>query len=42
MVGMPNCFGESGEPNELIEKFGMGKEAVKKAITKVLKRKKNA
>jgi len=40
MVGMPNTFGESGEPNELIEKFGMGKTAVVAAVRKVLKRKK--
>lgn len=39
MVGMPNCFGESGMPDELIEKYGMGKESVIKAIKKVLKRK---
>jgi transketolase len=40
MVGMPNTFGESGEPNELIEKYGMGKTMVIEAIKKVLKRKK--
>ncbi len=40
MVGMPDTFGESGQPNELIEKYGMGKDAIKKAILKVFKRKK--
>jgi transketolase len=40
MVGMPNTFGESGKPEELIEKYGMGKNAVIEAVRKVLKRKK--
>lgn len=40
MVGVIDHFGESGEPNELIEKFGMGKDSVKDAIKKVLARKK--
>ncbi len=39
MVGVQNHFGESGEPNELMEKYGMGTESIKKAIKKVLKRK---
>jgi len=39
MVGMPNSFGESGQPEELIEKFGMGKNAIIAAVKKVLKRK---
>lgn len=39
MVGVDNHFGESGEPNELIEKYGMGKEAVKAAVKKVYDRK---
>lgn len=41
MVGMPNHFGESGQPEELIEKYGMGKDAVIAAVKKVLKRKKS-
>lgn len=41
MVGMPNTFGESGKPEELIEKYGMGKEAVISAVRKVLKRKRS-
>lgn len=40
MVGMPNVFGESGEPNELIKKFGMDTESIKQAIKKVISRKK--
>jgi transketolase len=40
MVGVQDHFGESGQPDELIEKFGMGKDSIKKAIKKVLARKK--
>lgn len=39
MVGMPNSFGESGQPDELIKKFGMDSESIKKAIKKVIQRK---
>ncbi len=39
-VGMKDKFGESGEPNELIEAFGMGKNAIKEAVKKVIQRKK--
>lgn len=39
MVGVNDHFGESGEPNELIEKFGMGKDSIKQAIKKALQRK---
>lgn len=38
-VGVQDRFGESGEPEELIEKFGMGVESIKDSIKKVLKRK---
>jgi len=38
-VGMPDSFGESGQPGELIEKYGMGSMAIIKAVKKVLKRK---
>jgi len=38
-VGMRDRFGESGEPNELIEAFGMGKNAIKEAVRKVIMRK---
>jgi transketolase len=41
MVGVQDHFGESGEPNELIEKYGMGVVAIKEAIKKVLNRKKD-
>lgn len=38
-VGMPNHFGESGEPDELLTKYGMKSDDVVKAVLKVLKRK---
>jgi transketolase len=38
-VGMPDHFGESGEPNELIAKWGMDAKAIYKAVKKVLKKK---
>jgi len=40
MVGMPNSFGESGEPEELLEKYGMSVVSIKSAVNKVLQRKK--
>ncbi len=39
-IGMQDVYGESGKPTELIEKYGMGVDDIKKAIKKVLKRKK--
>jgi len=38
-IGMQNTFGESGAPNELIEKYGMGVKSIKEAVKGVLKRK---
>ncbi len=38
-VGVEDRFGESGEPSELMEKFGLGKEAIIKAVTAVLRMK---
>lgn len=38
-IGVQDRFGESGEPNELIEKFGMGPGSIKEAIKKVIARK---
>lgn len=40
MVGVQDHFGESGEPGELLEKFGLLKKDIIKAITQVLKFKK--
>jgi len=38
-IGVQNRFGESGEPNELIEHFGMGVKHIKEAVKQILKRK---
>lgn len=38
-IGMKDKFGESGTPEELIEAFGMGKNSIKEAVKKVIKRK---
>lgn len=38
-VGMQDTFGESGKPQELIEKYGMGVKDIKDAVKKVLRRK---
>lgn len=38
-IGMQNVFGESGEPQELIEKYGMGVKDIKLAVKRVIKRK---
>jgi transketolase len=38
-VGMPDHFGESGEPNELIAKWGMDSKAIMTAVKNVIKRK---
>jgi len=31
-IGMPDCFGESGQPSELMEKYGMTSKAIQQAI----------
>ena len=41
-VGVPNVFGESGSPAELIRHFGMDVPAIKKAVKKAHKRKTKA
>ncbi len=38
-IGVQNRFGESGQPAELVEYFGMGASHIKKAVERVLKRK---
>ncbi len=38
-VGMNDVFGESGPPNALLEKYGMGVKDVKEAVKKAIKRK---
>lgn len=37
-IGMQDTFGESGPPNKLIEKYGMGVKAIKKAVVKVVRK----
>ncbi len=39
-IGMKDCFGESGSPDELIKKYDMGVKSIKAAVKKVIKRKK--
>lgn len=39
-VAVQDRFGESGEPNELIEHFGLGVKDIKEAVKRALKRKK--
>lgn len=39
-IGVQNRFGESGEPSELIEAFGMDVSSIKAAVKKVIARKK--
>lgn len=42
MVGMQDTFGESGEPEQLIQKYGMGKDSIIQAIKKsILRKEKN-
>lgn len=38
-VGMPDSFGESGEPQELLEKYGMTTQTIKQAVLRALRRK---
>lgn len=38
-IGVKDRFGQSGTPNELVEHYGMGKESIKEAVKKILKRK---
>ncbi|MFA6071596.1 MAG: transketolase C-terminal domain-containing protein [Janthinobacterium sp.] len=38
MIGMPNSFGESGEPKELLNKYGMSVAAIKAKVLQLKKR----
>jgi len=38
-IGVHDRFGESGEPDELVEAFGMGMKDIKAAVLRVIKRK---
>lgn len=37
-IGMQDVFGESGKPNELIEKYSMGVKSIIQAVKKVIRR----
>ncbi len=39
MIGMPDTFGESGQPEELMEKYGMSVKAIKFAVVRVIGKK---
>jgi transketolase len=39
-IGMPNTFGQSGQPEELLEKYGMSVVKIKQVVKNVIKRKK--
>jgi transketolase len=41
MIGMPDHFGESGKPDELLEKYGMKAKNIIEAAKKVIARKSN-
>ncbi len=41
-IGVKDKYGQSGTPDELVEYYGMGKDSIKKAVEKVLKRKQKA
>lgn len=38
-IGVKDSFGQSGKSEELIEHYGLGKDAIKEAVKKVLKTK---
>ncbi|MBI3304939.1 transketolase family protein [Candidatus Parcubacteria bacterium] len=38
-IGVRDRFGESGDPNELVEHFGMGAQSIKEAVRRALGRK---
>ena len=40
-IGMPDTFGESGKPEELLEKYGMSVKKIKESVKSVVKRKAN-
>ncbi len=40
MIGMPDTFGQSGEPGELLREYGMDVKHIMSAIKKVIRRKK--
>ena len=40
-IGLQDTFAESGKPDELILKYGLGRKAIKEAVKKIIKRKNN-
>jgi transketolase len=40
-IGVDDRFGQSGDPAELIEYYGMGAGAIKEAVRRAYKRKKS-
>jgi transketolase len=38
-IGVQNRFGQSGTPQELVEKYGMGQDAITAAVVKIIDRK---
>jgi transketolase len=38
-IGVRDTFGESGKPQELLEKYGLTKKEIKEAVQRVIKRK---
>ena len=40
-IGMPNSFGESGTPDELLEKYEMKAKHIVQAVKKVIQRKRD-
>lgn len=41
IIGIEDTFGESGSPSELLKKFGLTEENIKKSVLEVLRRKKH-
>ncbi len=39
-VGMKDCFGESGEAGELLEKYGMTRKDIMRAVKELIEIKK--
>ena len=37
-IGVQDRFGQAGTPDELIEHYGLGKNSIKEAVKRVLKR----
>ncbi len=38
-IGVRDQYGQSGTPNQLIEHYGMGRDAIESAVMKVIERK---